>query len=135
MSRLQRLATGASALGFLLLFGAGCASHITNLTPTTVQAESSGLYHFEAEWETNQRSVNLRQDDIKAFVVIDQKFYPMARVARMVNRWETKIPLRDPAVPVYYYYRWDYGAAGFGQVNPNSVRSGQYRLQVLGKSN
>ncbi len=135
MKRLKRLAGGAFALALLVSGSAGCASRITNLTPTTVPAEPGGMYQFEAEWDTNQRSVNLLRDDVKGYVVIDQKFHPMARVARMEDRWEARIPIPDPSVPVYYYYKWDYGEAGFGRVNPNSVRSPQYRLQVLGPAN
>ena len=133
MKRLCRSIFGWMPLFLLAWVGAGCASRVTNLTPTTAPAETSGLYHFETEWDTNQRSVNLRRDDIKAYVVIDQKFYPMSRVPRMEDRWEANVPIPDASVPVYYYYKWDYGQAGFGQVNPNSFRSPLYRLQVLSK--
>lgn len=121
----------ALLLGLAGLVG-GCASRITNLTPTVLPREASGLYHFEAEWTSTQRSRELRQDSIQAYVVLGAKFYPMERVPLMTNRWETEVPLPEDKGPVYHYrFKWDYQTAGFGGGVPNSLRSGQYRLEVV----
>ncbi len=124
--------TLARCLPILMLATAGCASHITNLTPSIVPRANSGLYHFEAEWTSNQRSRQLRQDQIRGFVVVDEKFYPMARVPRMPDRWESEVPIPAGENPVFYYYKWDYGTAGFGGIHPNSLRSQSYRLEIKG---
>lgn len=117
----------AAALGG----GAGCSSQMTNLTPTALPREASGLYHFETEWTTDQRSRNLAAEEIRAFVVVDQKFHPMERVARMTNRWEAEIPVPAGKSVLYYRFKWDYGTAGFGRTVPNSVRSQEYRLEIV----
>lgn len=115
----------------LLALAAGCSSRVTNLTPSGLPREESGLYHFETEWETTQRTVGLRASDIKAYVVVDQQAYPMQRVAKMTNRWEAEIALPKGKSPLYYFYKWDYPTAGWGHDNPNSRRSQTYRLELL----
>jgi hypothetical protein len=119
------------ALLGLALGAAGCASRITNLTPTVQPKSPTGLYTFEAEWTSNQRTRELERDAIQAYVVIDQKFYPMAPVPRMPDRWETRVPIEEGQSPVFYYYKWDYRTAGFGRTNPNSIRSQTYRLELV----
>jgi hypothetical protein len=104
---------------------------MTNLTPSALPRETSGLYHFETEWTSTQRSRNLVSEGIRAFVVIDQKFHPMERVARMTNRWEAEIPVPEGKSVVYYRFKWDYGTAGFGKTVPNSTRSQEYRLEIV----
>lgn len=115
----------------VLVLAAGCSSQVSNLTPSALPREQTGLYHFEAEWTTNQRSVGLRSADTRAFVVMDQVAHPMERVPGMTNRWEAQVPLPKTRNPVFYFYKWEYGMAGFGRVNPNSIRSPQYRLEVV----
>jgi len=116
----------------LTLAGAtGCTSRVTNLTPSALPRESSGLYHFEAEWKSTQRSLNLRAGDIHGYVVVGEKFHPLERVPLMTNRWEADVPLPAGKNPVFYRFKWDYGTAGFGRVNTNSTRSREYRLELL----
>ncbi len=110
---------------------AGCSSRVSNLTPTTAPRESSGLHHFETEWTSNQRTRNLRQADIRAFVVVDQRLYPMQRIPLMTNRWEADVPLPEGKNPVFYHFKWEYSTAGFGRDHPNSIRSPEYRLELV----
>lgn len=126
---------GRAGAGFALALAValvtGCSSQITNLTPSVLPRESSGLYHFETEWTSNQRSLQLRSADIQALVGVNGKFYPMERVPQMTNRWEAEVPLTNS--PVYYQYKWNYVTAGFGRdrAHPNSLRSQEYRLEVV----
>lgn len=113
-----------------LVLAAGCSSRITNLTPSVMPREKSGLYHFEGQWTSTQRSRELRQQDIRGYVVVDNKFYPMERVPLMANRWESEVPIPDTHRPIFYYFKWDYGTAGFGRDHPNSIRSELYRLEI-----
>lgn len=124
------LESGKTTVLVALMAAAGCTSHVSNLTPTGLPREESGLYHFETQWDTNQRSVGLRSADIKAYVVIDQQMHPMQRVPNMTNRWEADIVITNRAAPIYYFYKWDYPTAGWGHDNLNSRRSQQYRLEL-----
>lgn len=114
-----------------LVLAAGCTSRISNLTPTATPRETSGLYHFESEWTSTQRTRNLRQSDIQAFVVVDQRLYPMERIPNLTNRWEADVPLPAGKNPIFYHYKWEYRTAGFNQTHPNSIRSQEYRLEVV----
>lgn len=114
-----------------LVFAAGCTSRISNLTPTASPRETSGLYHFETEWTTTQRTRNLRQEDIRAFVIVDQQVHPMERIPGMTNRWEADVPLPAGKNPIFYHFKWEYATAGFNRTHPNSVRSEVYRLEVV----
>ncbi len=118
------------ALPPLALLLAGCASTITNLTPSILPREQSGLYPFEAEWTSTQRSRSLREDSIRGYVVVNGDFHPMERVPGMKSRWEALVPLQPTNQPVLYHFKWDYSTAGFGADAPNSVRSRQYRLEI-----
>lgn len=130
---LNRFPRVMAALAASAVLGAvtGCSSRITNLTPSALPREASGLYHFETEWTSTQRSRELRPDTIKGYVVIDEKFYPMERVAKMKDRWEAEVPVPDGKTTVFYQYKWEYGTAGFGKVVPNSIRSPQHRLEIF----
>jgi hypothetical protein len=131
LKSLIRMAGVAVAVAALLLGGVGCTSHVSNLTPTGLPQEASGLYHFETEWVTTQRTVGMRASDIKAYVVIDEQMHPMQRVPNMTNRWEADVLLPKGKNPIYYYYKWDYPTAGWGgRDNPNSRRSQPYRLEL-----
>lgn len=121
----------AAAMGVVWACATGCTSSITNLTPSALPREASGLYHFETEWSTTQRTRNLASETIQAYVVIDQKFHPMERVGRMTNRWEAEVPIPAGRNPVFYRFKWDYGTAGFGKKIPNSLRSQEYRLEII----
>ena len=114
------------------LLAAGCSSHMTNLTPSTLPHEESGLYHFEIEWKSTERALNLRADKVQGYVVVNQQFHPMSRVPGMPDRWESEVPLPKDQRPVYYYYKWNYETAGFGRDHPNSTRSRQYRVEING---
>ncbi len=114
-----------------LVLAAGCTSRMSNLTPTASPRETSGLYHFETEWTSTQRTRNLRQSDIRAFVVIDETVHPMERIPDMTNRWEADVPLPVGKNPVFYHFKWEYVTAGFGANLPNSTRSEVYRLEVV----
>ncbi len=128
-SQVRRRAGAGFALAVALL--TGCSSQITNLTPSVLPREASGLYHFETEWTSNQRSLELRSADIQALVVVDGKFYPMERVPQMTNRWEAEVPLTNSRA--FYQYKWNYATAGFGRdrAHANSLRSQEYRLEVV----
>jgi hypothetical protein len=119
------------ALVSVVIFAAGCSSRITNLTPTVMPREARGLYHFEAEWTSNQRSRNLLEDDIKAYVVANEQFYPMERVPQMKDRWETRVPIPATSNSLQYYYRWDYNTAQMGYNAANSIQSQPYKVEIV----
>lgn len=131
MDALTRLLPAPVLALLLLAFaGAGCTSRVTNLTPTALPREANGLYHFEAEWNSTQRTRDLRAETIRGWVVLDHKFYPMERVPKLKDRWESEVPIARTNRTAYYYFKWDYATAGFGHDNPNSFRSKLYRVEI-----
>src|SRR5437870_2758824 len=85
---------------------AGCTSiKITNLTPRQLSRRANGLYPFEVVWHSNQQS--LREDSIRAAVVIGDEFYPMQPVPVVKNRWETLVPVPADETLVHYHYKFD----------------------------
>ena len=91
----------------------------------------NGLYPIEAALTSHQQS--LRWEDIHPSVVVETDFYPMRPTPLITNRWETLIPIAPGNNVVYYRFKFDYDANGFGKTDPDSKLSQVYRLEILDK--
>lgn len=119
----------ATACAALLL--TGCATTtITNLTPSKVERNSSGLYQFEVALETRQQS--LRQESLQPYVLIGLESYPMQPTPVLKNRWETLVPIPADESVVHYRYKFDYEYNSIPQRRKSSLLSAPYRLQIEG---
>lgn len=127
---LEKCKAGLILTAGLLL--AGCKSTtITNLTPTQLVRNSSGLYPFEMAWDTRQQS--LRPESLKPYVIVGMETYPMRPTAVVSNRWETLIPISPDQKLIYYRYKVDYDYNSIPQARSNSKLSPPYRLEVTEK--
>ncbi len=115
------------ALLLLPLLFAGCSS-ITNLTPAKYPRNSTGYYHVEAAWRTQQRSI--REDSIKPIVMIGNDTYEMTKVPIVRDRWETVIPVPAEKSGAHYRFRFDYKVNAFPVSHPDSSMSPEYKLEV-----
>jgi hypothetical protein len=117
---------------WLCLLGAGCTTtSITNLTPRQQPRNPNGLYPIEAALTSRQQT--LRWQDIQPNVMVETDFFPMRPTPLMTNRWETLIPVAPGTNVVYYRFKFDYDATGFGKNHPDSKLSTLYRLQISDK--
>jgi hypothetical protein len=110
---------------------AGCSTTLTNLTPSQYPRNASGVYHFEAAWQSNEQ--NLVTDSIKPYVVIGLEAYPMLPVGVVRNRWETLVPIPADKEFVNYRYKFDYEYRTIPVHRANSKLSPSYQLQILNK--
>ena len=110
------------------LLVAGCSS-ITNLTPTQLPRNSSGLYPVEAEWKSRQQAI--RNETIEPRVVIGLESYPMTPVPLVSNRWETVIPVPANQKAVYYQFKFDYLYNAFPKPRKDSKLSREYKLEIV----
>ena len=120
--------------GFLLLglLICGCKSTtVTNLTPSQMIRNPSGLYPFEMAWESKQQS--LRKNSLTPQVIIGTETYPMKPTAIVSNRWETLIPVPPDQKLVYYRFKIDYEYNSIPQPRANSKLSSPYRLEITDK--
>jgi hypothetical protein len=108
---------------------AGCASTITNLTPTTASRNASGMYPIEVAWDTQDETV--RPNSLKPYVVQDFETYPMRPTLGISNRWETVILIPTNQSFVTYHIRFDYEYNAWGRPRKNSKLSPGYRLEIL----
>lgn len=114
----------------LALLAAGCVSdRITNLTPPELPRDPAGQYRVEVEFRNRQRS--MRWDSVRAEAVVGERFYPLQLTPHMTNRWEGWVPVPADQDRVFYRFRWDFTRQGFGETPSNSVRSPQYRLEIV----
>ncbi|MFN0066554.1 MAG: hypothetical protein ACKVYV_02860 [Limisphaerales bacterium] len=114
----------------LALLAAGCVSdRITNLTPPELPREPAGLYRVEVEFRNRQRS--MRWDSVRAEAVVGETFHPLQLSPLMTNRWEGWVPVPAGEDRIFYRFRWDFTRQGFGGTPSNSVRSGEYRLEIV----
>jgi hypothetical protein len=111
-----------------LLACAGCASVITNLTPSTLPRNPTGQYLVEMKLDTRQQT--MRAETVTPLVVTGFNEYKMRPTPKMVNRWETYIPVATNENLVYYRFKVDYEYNRFGQPGPGSIRSEDYKLTI-----
>ena len=107
------------------------SSTITNLTPSQVRRNPSGLYTFEVVFETNQRS--LRHESIQPAVVIGSEFYRLESAPVLKNRWETLIQIPADQKFIYYQFKFDYDYYSMPQSRSSSRLSPPYKLEILDK--
>jgi len=103
---------------------------ITNLTATQQPRNPSGQYLIEYAWHSNQQSV--RPDTITPCVVVGFQTYPMHRVLRTTNRWETYIPVPPDQDSVRYHFKVDYEYSRLSKKpGKASLISPEYRLTIV----
>jgi hypothetical protein len=122
---------GCSLLIFLL--GAvGCEtptrSKITNLTPSVHSRNPNNLYPFSVAFSTRQYT--LKQETLKAYVVIGTQSYPMQPTPLVVNRWETLVPIPADKKTVLYHYKFTYDFKRIPETGSDSKLSPEYRLEI-----
>ena len=118
-------------LACLILLAAGCASTITNLTPSHQPRNASGMYPIEAAWDTRQQSV--RAHTIKPYVLVDFESYPMRPTLGISNRWETVVPVPADQKSINYHFKFDYEYNAMGKPEKGSKLSPGYKLDILDK--
>ena len=109
----------------------GCATTITNLTPSNLPRNGNSLYPFEVTFETSQTS--MREDTLKPYVMIGENIYPMQPVQMVKNRWETLVPIPASTNYLYYRYKFDYTYDRIPKPSSSSRLSTTYKLEIVDK--
>lgn len=118
-----------AALLLAPLLLAGCSTTATNLTPRQVPRNASGLYPFEAVFDTNQESI--REETVKAYVIVGAETYPMQPTPLLTNRFETLVPISADTRFVNYQYKFDYEYNRIPQRGKSSKLSAPFRLELV----
>jgi hypothetical protein len=108
----------------------GCSS-ITNLTPSKLPRNTTGLYQVEAAWHSRQRTI--REDSMKPIVMVGNETYEMRRVPLVRDRWETMIPVPADKDGVRYQFKFDYMVYEIPRALPDSKLSPEYKLSIIDK--
>jgi hypothetical protein len=114
------------ALSLLL---AGCATHLTNLTPQQQVRNAENLYPVEVSFNSNQQTV--RWKSIQPKIVVGTESYDMRPTPVMTNRWEGLIPVPPGTNIIHYRYKFDYEYNRMGNPGRDSALSPDYTLQIL----
>jgi hypothetical protein len=117
----------------LALALSGCSTPtITNLTPSRLPRNASGLYPFEVAWDSSQQS--LRKESIRPYVVVGlEPPYPMQPAPILKNRWETLVPIPAGQKFIHYQYKFDYDYNSIPVRRSNSKLSAPYQLEIIDK--
>jgi len=112
----------------LPLLLAGCATSITNLTPSQQTRSTNNLYSVEVEFVSSQQT--LRWDSIRPQILVGSRSYEMRATPLMNNRWEGQISVPPSSDSVTYRYRFDYDYNAFGKPQADHVLSPEYSLRI-----
>jgi hypothetical protein len=85
----------------------------------------------ECSFDTQQRT--LKDGTLAPQVVVDMDSYPMRRVLKSNNRWETLVPVPANKKEVTYHFKIDYDYSGFNKVGKSSILSQDYKLTIADK--
>lgn len=107
----------------------GCATTITNLTPSTQTRNPSSLYPFEVALDTRDRCI--KRETIQPFLVIGSEVFPMRPTLGLPNRWETVVEVPPSKEYVSYRFKFDYQTRGIPEPKPGSKLSPPFQLQVV----
>jgi len=118
------------ALLFVAFGLVGCTTgKITNLTPTKMTRNSSGLYPLEMAWESREQA--LRPDSLEPQVMIGTESFPMKRTPLVKDRFETQVPVPPDQKVLYYRFKMDYLYNAIPEPKKNSVMSPEYKLEIV----
>jgi hypothetical protein len=120
------------ALVLLAALLAGCTGvTLTNLTPTQQPRNATGQYLIEMKLDSDQQT--LRPESIRPNVVVGADLYPMRLQLKMTNRWEVLVPIPSGTNVINYHFKVDYDFNKFGKPGSDSMRSYQYKLEIIDK--
>lgn len=109
----------------------GCATTITNLTPSQLPRNANGLYLFEVALDTTEQT--LRKETVKPYVQIGEQLIPMRPAPVLKNRWEMLVPIAPDKSSVHYRYKFDYEYNSVPKRAQGSKLSPEYRLEIVQK--
>lgn len=122
-------------LGLLAVLFTGCAtsslSTVTNLTPTRLPRKENGQYAFSVEFASRQSTIV--QDTLRAFVIVGDQRYEMARTPLLKQRWETLVPVPRTEDVVNYRYRFEYLYKAIPDKKAGVFDTGAYQLYLQGQ--
>ena len=109
------------------LLVSGCAS-VTNLTPSQVPRDESGLYPFEMIFNTKATSV--AHDSVQPYLMLGGELIPMERTPLLTHRWEVLAPIPAGKELVNYQYKVNYQWKDLGKRKENSKLSEPFELRI-----
>ena len=114
-------------LSSLLL--AGCATQVTNLTPTKQVRNTNNFYRVEAAFDSRQQTI--RWPSIHPQVVVGNEFIDMRPTPLMTNRWEGLVPVPADVSAVKYHYKFEFQYNRMGKPGVDTALSPVYTLHIL----
>ena len=122
-------------MGVLLLavVCAGCVtSNVTNITPSRLPRNTTGLYKVEMIWESNAEALMPETIEGEVQVQGHNATYPMKRTKLLKNRWETLVgPLAADENIVRYRIKVNWKYKGVPEPRANSQLTRQFRLSII----
>jgi hypothetical protein len=118
-----------AAVALVSVLLGGCATTITNLTPSSHLRNANNIYPFAVQFKTSQKSI--REKTIKPYVVVGADVYPMEPAPMLKNRWEAQVPVPAGTNIFYYRYKFDYQYDRIPTPGESSRLSPTYQLQIV----
>ena len=110
---------------------AGCASTITNLTPSRLTRSSDGTYRVEAAWRTTEQTI--RPESIKPLVMVGRATYEMSPELVVSGRWEAFVPVPADQKTIRYRFKFNFLRSAFVAPVEDSALSEEFTLNIMDK--
>jgi hypothetical protein len=117
-----------AALAALVL--GGCASvGLTNLTPSSLPGNPSGIYTFTLR--VTPKTSTVLADTITPHVVVAAEVHDMRESATIPGIYEFDYHLPPGQTSLTYYYLVDFKSSGNGNINDNQANSGYEHVDIV----
>jgi hypothetical protein len=125
----MRMITKFLLLALVTVWLVGCASTITNLSPSQLPRNANGQYPVAVAFDTRQATI--RPQTLTPYVIVGETAYPMQPTPLITNRWEAVIPVPASERFAHYHFKLDYEYTRMGKPGKNSMLSQDYTLRIL----
>lgn len=111
----------------------GCGTKVTNLTPTTLPTNPSGIYTLSAKADIKEPAID--KSTVRAFIAIDGEKHEMtpAEIGSFYFDYDYQVPAGRDEAKFFYIVDYKLNNKPLEQQEPKEITTSVYRLKLINK--